>query len=280
MVGNNSAEEEDHLMEEELNISEDFSYPSLAKTLTLFKDASAVQEALHKLDTEQLSQLATIMYTVKPAYEEEKRKIDLQDVFTKPKKTNINCKFLKVVAEINKTVVWFESMAESGILYERIECIFLNFKDLQLFLKNINSETPNFDGNHHSDYLKLITSFERNHNALVLFSTYIRGKFYLTYKNKFQMTNKQLADKFLLNITHIERMIKCFALIKKFPLLLKTKICSSSRPMSEYTSKIDSYISSNSEINIIYTKKITKIVMLFKGIDKTNNNLTYEIPFM
>lgn len=60
-------------------VSENFSYPQLAKKISTMKNLSALQEALHVLDKEQLSELGTKMLFLKPAYKNEMWKIKEQN---------------------------------------------------------------------------------------------------------------------------------------------------------------------------------------------------------
>lgn len=53
---------------------ENLSYPQLSKNISSMKNTFALQEALHVLNFELLSQLVTIMSLLKPAYEQELKK--------------------------------------------------------------------------------------------------------------------------------------------------------------------------------------------------------------
>lgn len=100
--------------------------------------------------------------------------------------------------------------------------------------------------------------FEINLSSLSLLTTYVRGYFYTVTKNKLNIrvyyiliySNKELAKKFLLSRQTVDRMIKVYNLLKKYPLLLKSNIYSNN--MADYAKRICDYISSKEELHTKY----------------------------
>lgn len=257
-------------------MSNEFSFCVLAEDLSSLTNKAALQEALHKLDFDQLSELSTLLLFLKPEYENELNKFKNQKF--KTVKTNGNVSFFKIIVELNNTIKWCEAMADCGLLFEQIDNITINLKEFEMFIQNINLDTFDTSANSINNYLKLLHSFELNFNSLPLLCAFYKGYFYNRIKNIKQITNEKLAEQLFLDVNKIQRLIRLFTLIHKYPLLLKTKISPSD--LGNYAAKIDNYISNNTEICNKFKLKILNIKILFKETNESGENIAYNLPLL
>lgn len=230
------------------------SIPKLVIDMVSFTNRSALQEALHKIQKDEISALSNTVINLKPLYDNEVKKLKYGN-HNQRINTHKKNDFLDIIIEINKTIIWSEAMSSAGILYEKLDLITLDFKEfLNLYSRLKTNDFSIANKEEFNKYIASIQMFETNFSSLGLLSFYLRGMFYYKTKTNLKITTEELSNRFNINVNSVHRLIRLYMLIKKYPLLLKCNITATK--LINHSKQIDNYIINDENI---YSKCINKI---------------------